>query len=159
MPDMRHIFVGSFACIVIIFLWLINRELRKKYGETPEGSLSDKIVGTLALPRSNDSFSQEEDPAPTLRPSVPVNDHAMMPTAPWLTRAKLLAMGPTERLQSAHNLLERPGGIKYRKNQHGPKGEYLWACQSYSQEHSNTYCIALSQKGATWITLKIPRSS
>ena len=100
MPEIRRIFVATFAAIVIVFLWIISKELRKRYGETPEANLADRAGGLLALPGAADSDSVPEivDPAPELRPTggcYTTDGH--LPQIPWLTKRILCTMGPPDK--------------------------------------------------------------
>ena len=52
MPEIRRIFVATFAAIVLVFLWILHKELRKRYGEIPQANLADTVGGMLALPAS-----------------------------------------------------------------------------------------------------------
>ena len=150
MPEIRRIFVASFAAIVLVFLWILQKELRKRYGEKPEANLADRVGGMLAFLVSTDSPPELADPAPELRPTVGfyTNDR-LLPQMPWLTRRALDIMGPADCQQSALQLLGRKDGVKFQAHQHGSNGEYIWSCESFSQKQGKIYTVKLKARGST----------
>ena len=149
MPEIRRIFVASFAAIVLVFLWILQKELRKRYGETPEANLADRVGGMLALPVSTDSPPELADPAPELLlvAGIYTNDR-LLPSMPWLIRRALDIMDPADRQQSALQLLGRRNGVKFQAHRHGPNGEYIWICESFSQKRRKLYTVKLKARGS-----------
>ena len=129
MPEIRRIAVATFAAIVIIFLWIISKELRKKYGKTPEANLADRLQA-LPAPADSDDPPELADPAPALRPANFVRGSASgwfeegLPPMPWMTKRVLDSMGPKERHMSSLALLRRRGGITFSQHR-GLDGEYI----------------------------------
>ena len=146
MPQLRSIFVATVAITVVVFLWIISKELRKKYGETPEANLADRLQGLADV----DSPPELADPAPRLRPAagaLPLED--TMPPMPWLTKRVMDGMGPRDRHMSALALQKRPRGVVLDHTRNRlMNGDFIWTVQSVSGTR-RTYTVRMVPEGAT----------
>ena len=150
LPEIRKIFVATFAIITVVFLWILSKELRKRYGETPEANLADRLQALADV----DSPPEIADPAPRLRPATTaLQIEDAMPTMPWLTKRCMDAMGTAKRHQSALALARLPKGVVLQPGR-GEDGEYIWVVQSVSGSRHFDHTVKMIPEGATATTAR-----